>query len=280
MILFNGQLRDTLPISDRGLQYGDGVWETIRIKNHQAMLLEQHLERLQLGVKTLALQNFDINALRQEIKTLQSQQKEAVLKIIISRGSGGRGYNPIGINTPASRIVSLHPLPDYPKSYYQEGIQLTLCRTRLAHNPILAGFKHLNCLNYIMARAEFSEPYQEGLVRDYQGHIIEGTMSNVFIIKDNTLYTPQLDACGIKGVMQNSLIKQLATLPQTEIKLVWKANISVSDIQQADAVFITNSIIGIWAVKSFSVIDAHLKSVDYAPHPLIQQLQNTVERYI
>jgi len=280
MILINGQYGDSLPVSDRGLQYGDGVWETIRIKNHVAILLQQHLERLQSGLNTLAIQTLDWDALHADIKTLQQQQKEAVLKIIISRGSGGRGYNPAGIHLPASRILSLHPVPLFPSHYSSTGIQLTLCKTRLAHNPVLAGFKHLNSLSYVMARGEFSEPYQEGLLRDYQDNIIEGTMSNVFIIKDNSVYTPKLHACGIRGVMQNTLIHSLSVL---HIPLIWQSAISVHDIQHADAVFMSNSIIGLWAVHAFSTPaedDATQEVIHYAPHPLIKQLQNTVKRYI
>ena len=274
MILINGQYSDCLPISDRGLQYGDGVWETIRIKNHHPILLAQHLERLHTGLTALAIHTLDVNALTLEIKRLQQSQQEAVLKIIISRGSGGRGYNPAGIQSAASRILTLHPVPNFPLHYATAGIHLTLCKTRLAHNPILAGFKHLNSLPYVMARGEFSEPYQEGLLRDYQDNIIEGTMSNVFVIKGNTVYTPELKSCGIRGVMQNALIQFLYRL---DIAVIWQKSLSVQDIQCADAIFMSNSIIGVWAVKSFSTEG---DVIDYLPHPLIKKLQHTVKRYI
>jgi 4-amino-4-deoxychorismate lyase len=281
MILINGQYGNSLPVSDRGLQYGEGMWETIRIKNHVAILLQQHLARLQYGLKTLAIHSLDWDALHADIKTLQQQQKEAVLKIIISRGSGGRGYNPVGIHSSASRILSLHPVPTFPAHYSSTGIQLTLCQTRLAHNPVLAGFKHLNSLSYVMARGEFAEPYQEGLLRDYQDNIIEGTMSNVFIIKNNCVYTPELQACGIRGVMQNVLIQHLSAL---EIPLIWNDSLSVQAIQCADAVFMSNSIIGLWPVNTFSSTtperDTTQEVIHYAPHPLIKQLQNTVKCYI
>lgn len=280
MILINGHYSESIAVSDRGLQYGDGVWETIRIKNHQAMLLEQHLERLQIGLKVLAIETLELKTLQAEIKCLQQQQKEAILKVIITRGSGGRGYNPTGINSTASRILSLHPIPHFPTHYSSEGIQLTLCTTRLAHNPILAGFKHLNSLSYVLARGEFSEPYQEGLLRDYQDNIIEGTMSNIFIIKDNCVFSPALNQCGIRGIMQNTLITCLSKMG---IQFCWKKNVSVQQIQQADAVFISNSVIGVWAVKSFSISpdDKHnAKTIHYADHPLIKQLQKAVKCHI
>jgi len=279
MILINGQVSESIAISDRGLQYGDGVWETLRIKNHQAILLQQHLERLHIGLNALAIETLAMETLQAEIKQLQQQQKHAILKIIITRGTGGRGYNPTGINTSASRILSLHPVPHFPCHYTTTGIQLTLCKTRLAHNPLLAGFKHLNSLSYVMARGEFSEPYQEGLLRDYQDNIIEGTMSNVFVIKDHCVFSPTLKQCGIRGIMQNTLIHCLTKM---DIQFLWQRNLSVQQIQQADAVFISNSVIGVWAVKSFSTsTDSHAaESIHYAAHPLIKKLQKAVKHHI
>lgn len=272
MILVNGQPSEQLPISDRGLQYGDGVWETLRIKDHQAIFLKQHLERLSLGLQCLMIHTLDIAALKSEIQQLCKINAQAILKIIISRGSGGRGYSSAGISVSATRILSLHPLPKYPKSYQETGIKLTLCQTRLAHNPALAGFKHLNRLEQVMARSELGDNYQEGVVRDYAGNIIEGTMSNLFIIKDNTIYTPELDHCGIRGIMQ-AYIKQL--LQQNNIPFI-QTPLSLETLFTADAIFMSNSIIGIWSVQSFT---SHDKIIQYSQHPLIQKLQYQVEPY-
>ena len=271
MILLNGQQAECLPIADRGLQYGDGVWETLLIHNYQVVLLEPHLQRLQYGLDKLGIKTLDMQSLRNEISHLQAQQAQAILKIIITRGAGGRGYNPADMHCPATRIITLHPIPNFPSHYRTQGIQLTLCQTRLAHNPMLAGFKHLNRLEQVLARAEFSAPYQEGLVRDYANHIIEGTMSNVFIIKDNQVSTPTLDQCGIRGIMQNVLIDQLS---QDNIHVIWQADVSVHNIQHADAIFMSNSVIGIWPVQSFT--DKHT-TVNYSPHPLIKKLQQKVD---
>lgn len=272
MILINGESCAQIAVNDRGLQYGDGVWETLRIKNYQAVLLAQHLKRLSFGLKRLAIETLDVTALQLEIKHLQSLQKEAILKIIITRGAGGRGYNPIGINTTASRILSLHPVPQFPNHYLSAGIQLTLCTTRLAHNPHLAGFKHLNSLPYVLARGEFSEPYQEGLLCDYQNNIIEGTMSNVYFIKNNRVFSPSLKQCGIRGIMQAALIHSLST---QAIPFAWQKTVSVQQIQQADAVFISNSVIGVWGIHTFNI------DFNYDPaHPIIKQLQQAVKHLI
>ena len=267
MILLNGKPADCLPIADRGLQYGDGVWETVLIKQGKAIFLEEHLQRLQWGLRQLKI-SLDIKQLSNDINQILEQANENILKIIITRGAGGRGYNPAGLQQ-SSRILSLHPVPKFPESYQSDGIKLTLCETRLSHNPYLAGFKHLNRLEQVLARAEFAEPFQEGLVRDYQGNIIEGTMSNLFIINDNQLTTPLLNNCGIAGIMRGYIIKQLQRL---SYGIEYKDNISLADVKRADAMFMTNSVIGIWAVRQLKLKS---ETIDYLPqHPIIKELRN------
>ncbi len=268
MILVNGKQSSTLPVTDRGLQYGDGVWETILIQHGKLMLLAAHLDRLLLGLSCLGIRiNYD--QLCDEIEQIRQRSDNHILKIIITRGSGGRGYNPAGLDQ-STRILSLHPVPEFSENYHDVGINLTLCQTRLAHNPQLAGFKHLNRLEQVMARSEFAEPFQEGLLLDYADHVIEGTMSNIFLIKDNQITTPSLDNCGIRGVMQAYVMQIL----ENEADCVaFSENITVADVQNADAVFVTNSVIGVWPVKSFSV-ESH--KTCYSSHSIIKKLQLSV----
>jgi 4-amino-4-deoxychorismate lyase len=149
MILLNGIPQTHIEISDRGLQYGDGLFETISVYNGKAIFLAQHIDRLTASCQRLLIPAPDLDTLHAEIKQLCQGVEQAVLKIIITRGSGGRGYRqPDTIQ--ASRILSLHPFPNYPDSYQQQGITARFCDTRLGLNPTLAGMKHLNRLEQVL----------------------------------------------------------------------------------------------------------------------------------
>ncbi len=268
----NGKATDSLAVSDRGLQYGDGVWETIAIKQGQAVQLAAHLFRLKRGLTALAIEGVDEALLKQEISqyiaqcvTSPSSGAAAVLKVIITRGSGGRGYSPLGCHTP-TRILSLHPWPDYPDSYSREGVDITLCETRLSHNPQLAGFKHLNRLEQVLARAEVGSDFQEGLVRDYDDHIIEATMSNVFVVKDSqTVITPDLKNCGIEGIARSCIIDCLGEMG-IEVKI---GAVSLTEIEQAEGLFLSNSVMKIWPVRKF-------RDIGYQITDSIKELQKRI----
>jgi 4-amino-4-deoxychorismate lyase len=268
MILVNGKKSKTLDVSDRGLQYGDGVWETIPVHNKTPSLLSLHLERLERGLKALKIHGLDTTLLKQEVMTVaESVEDKAVMKIIITRGSGGRGYNPHGLHHP-SRIISLHPWPEFPQSYVSEGINLGLCKTRLAINPALAGFKHLNRLEQILAREELDDSFQEGLVCDYQNNVIEGTMSNVFLVRDDQhIITPELTGCGIAGIIRSCIIELLHNKSMS----LSIQKVSLDDIKKAEGLFMTNSVIGIWPVRKFAGNDYTIP--DIIPH-LQQSLEN------
>ncbi|CAG7857314.1 partial 4-amino-4-deoxychorismate lyase, partial [biofilm metagenome] len=178
MILINGIEADHLPINDRGLHYGDGLFETIEVSEGHPVFLEQHLQRLTAGCSTLMIPIPDLPTLRDEVYRVCHGFQQAVLKVIITRGSGGRGYRPPD-NAAPTRIVSLHSFPDYPINFAEDGINARFCSTRLGLNPALAGIKHLNRLEQVMARAEWNLPgIQEGLMLDLNDHVIEGTMTN------------------------------------------------------------------------------------------------------
>ncbi len=265
-ILVNGILTDSLPVSDRGLQYGDGVWETIAIQDGQAIQLTAHLSRLTRGMNALAITGLDVELLKQEILKHVSVEKKAILKIIITRGSCGRGYSPHGCDQ-ATRILSLHSWPDYPDSYAEAGIDITLCETRLSHNPQLAGFKHLNRLEQVLARAEVDASFQEGLVRDADDNVIEATMSNVFIVKTNgDIATPDLGQCGVEGIARSCIIAELEKMDIA----VNTVPLSLEDIEQAQGLFLTNSIIKIWPVKQF-------KHISYAIPDSVKALQKRIQ---
>ncbi len=248
-VLVNGKLTNSLPISDRGLNYGDGVFETIAVIKQRPQLIEEHLARLNKGCEKLSITAPAPALLVSEIKSLcKSADDQAVLKIIITRGSGGRGYRPDKDSKPA-RILTLHPWGEHIFHYREQGIRLSLCATRLSINPVLAGIKHLNRLEQVLASIELSNHVQEGLMRDYNDHVIEGTMSNLFIIStDNVIKTPSLKQCGIDGIMRRRLIDWLAT---RENKSVEETSLTLDDLHEAKHVMMTNSIIGIWPVVYF-----------------------------
>ncbi len=270
MIWVNGIATDHLPVTDRGLLYGDGVWETIAIRGCLPQLPDWHLERLLQGLQALAITLPDMGQLMQEIHAASTFNDAGVMKLIITRGTGQRGYNPHGVaNT--TRIVQLSDRPVYPQDYAQQGIRLTLCETALAHQPRLAGFKHLNRLEQVLARAEFGTDFQEGLVRDYHGRVIEGTMSNLFVVMpDGSVHTPDLHACGIAGVMRRFI---LATLGEMGVDCRVR-HIGLEDIRQAEALFMTNSLIGLWPVREFAGRDYNTSL------PLLQSLQLKVNPLI
>ena len=245
MHLLNGDRKHCIDFLDRGFQYGDGLFETIEVLNGIPIFFEQHLQRLLNGCEKLLIPLPDIKILKKEAHQLVQDAEKAVLKITITRGSGGRGYRQ-PTNPHPTRLLSLFPFPDYSQNFWQQGITVRFCKNQLGLNPSLAGIKHMNRLEQIIARAEWnSTNIQEGLMLDSKENIIEGTMSNLFLVKNNVLYTPVLNQCGIKGIIRNIIISlaKKNQIPITEKKLC------KHDLQTADELFITNSIIGIWPVN-------------------------------
>ncbi|WP_455234033.1 aminodeoxychorismate lyase [Thiogranum longum] len=247
----NGEQESRLSAADRGIQYGDGLFETIRIRRARPEFLERHMKRLTVGCERLRLSALDHKTLLSEIRERAAQCEEGVLKLIVSRGIGNRGYA-IPANPEPTRIVSIHPLPRWPHSHPDHGIQIRVCRTRLATQPLLAGIKHLNRLEQVLARAEWDSPaIQEGLMLDHHDRVIEGTMSNLFLIKDDALMTPDLSSCGVAGVLRSVILDRAKSLGMaTEV-----AALTLDDVKTAQEVFLCNSVIGIWPVVGVDGID-------------------------
>jgi 4-amino-4-deoxychorismate lyase len=244
MMLVNGQAQDHIAVADRGLHYGDGLFETIAVKGGQPRLWERHWRRLSTGCRRLGIAQPDPEMLREEARRVSLDVDRGVLKIILTRGAGGRGYRPPHTEQ-ATRIMATYPWPAYPEANWQQGVAVRICTTRLGRNPALAGMKHLNRLEQVLARSEWREPHiAEGLMLDDDGHVIAGTMSNLFIVAAQGLLTPVLAACGVAGVMR-SVILDLAA----ELGIAWQeAPLRLEDLHRADEVFLTNALIGIWPV--------------------------------
>ncbi len=250
MVLINGKANDKISILDRGLQYGDGVFETIAYRNGKAEFLEQHLTRLFNSCDLLAINFKQQNELRAEVDLIcQSlQQEQAVIKITVTRGEGGRGYFSDNSALP-TRIISSHPHPDIPEHYQTDGVRLRFCEQTLSINSRLAGIKHLNRLEQVLARNEWDDiDIPEGIMSDEEGNVIEGTMSNIFIVESDKLYTPVVTRAGIAGVMRAQVI-QIATRSGISVQ---EREITKKALSEADEVFVCNSVIGIWPVSAIS----------------------------
>ena len=181
-VLVNGVAVDTVSARDRGFQYGDGLFETIAVSRGTPLLWERHAQRLLAGAVRLDMPPPETALLRAETDRLCRGVERGVLKIIFTRGISGRGYRP-DASTSTTRALSLSPWPDYPPSWSGEGVVVRLCQTRLASQPRLAGLKHLNRLEQVLARAEWDDEYAEGLMQDESGNIVEGTMTNIFLVE-------------------------------------------------------------------------------------------------
>lgn len=261
--LVNGQLQNSFSIYDRGFHYGDGVFETIALKNYHLEFWDLHLERLKRGCQKLNIPFNDEALLQHEISSLAAHCQEGVIKIIITRGQSGRGYQP-SQNPEASRYVICYPWPQYPKENATKGINAVICKTRLVTHPQLIGIKSLNCLQYVMASQEWQAPYAyEGLMLDEQGCLIEGTRSNLFMVVNGGIKTPSLDNNGIPGIMRYVLIN---ACQQLHIPLTY-ASIRIEELKNATEIFICNSIIGIWPIKQ-------LEQYQFKCGPVTLQLQN------
>jgi 4-amino-4-deoxychorismate lyase len=261
-ILVNGKAVDCVSTSDRGLLYGDGVFETIAVESGRLRYWPQHLHRLQSGCERLGMENVDETLLVQECRLLIEKTQQAVIKVIITRGSGGRGYR-LPEQPGSTRVIQLHKRPDYPASCKERGIRTRICRTRLGHNLSLAGIKHLNRLEQVLARMEWDDPaIMEGLMLDTGGNLVEGTMSNVFMVKDGVLVTPDLRLCGVAGIIRARVLAMAAEHSiETRVE-----RIGQEMLLQADEVFVCNSLIGIWPVIG---IDKHI----FQKGPVTMRLQ-------
>ena len=239
--LINGQQAEHISIRDRGFQYGDGCFETIRVLANEPILWPAHLKRLKQACKTLHL-SVDLELLQSEVSQLLQVNKTAdvILKITVTRGEGGRGYTPPE-QADCTRIIQLinYAAPDT-----NNGARVAVCQHRLSSNSLLAGIKHLNRLDQVLASAQIPAGFDEGLCMDEVGTVIEGCKSNLLLTIDNELVTPDLSKCGVEGVMLNHLIDEFQGLGTR----VLKKTISLSDLNTASEIFLCNSVFGIWPV--------------------------------
>lgn len=264
--LLNGKPADSIDLQDRGLHYGDGLFETIAVYKAQPLCLEKHLQRLMTGCARLNINFDDLGLLKSEIAGLCENMDRAVLKITITSNSGGRGYQRPATSVQPTRILAIHPWSDVDA---RQPINSRLCATRLGHQPALAGIKHLNRLEQVLARSEWQDTnIREGLMLDIDGNVIEGTMSNLFAIyPDKKLRTPDLTDCGIAGIIRQYILDHGADIGySSEV-----CTLSLEDIASADEIFFCNSIAGILSVNQ---LDANLFASQLATNEIRQFLES------
>lgn len=271
-ILVNGQpvAVVNLPISplDRGLHYGDGLFETLAVRSGRPCLWERHMARLARGCAALRISMPASAMLREEAAQLCAGVDRAVLKIVITRGAGGRGYRPQDRpeDGPATRVMALYPWPEYPNRFWKEGVRVRICRMRLGRNPQLAGLKHLNRLEQVLARAEWQDPeIAEGLMLDQEGYLVEGTQTNVFMVREGALLTPELSQCGVAGIMRGLVMERTRNL----VLDCQERRLTLEDVWQVHELFVCNSIIGLWPV-------ADVEGRRFAPGPITLRIAESL----
>lgn len=245
MIIINGQQGDSIHVMDRSVMYGDGVFRTLRMRAGRVNCWQGQYRKLEADCRALDILCPARSTLEQEIDLLARDTPDCVVKIVVSRGAGGRGYG-VPDSVSPSRVLLNSPLPVYPAQYWHDGVKLHVCEMRLSHQPRLAGIKHLNRLENVLARMEWSDPETpEGLLLDAEGWVVEGTMANIFMRQGNTLLTPDLSACGVAGLQRERILafaSQCDLMPEVR-------NFSLSALLQADEAFLCNSVIGVWPVR-------------------------------
>ena len=261
--LVDGEISSQVSVLDRGLQYGDGVFETLAVIRGQPRFWQSHMDRLAIGCECLQLPVPPQTVLLREVQTVSAGQGDCVVKIIVTRGLSGRGYAP-SVPVVANRIVSSYAWPDDPGHLDQVGIRTRICKLRLALQPALSGIKHLNRLEQVMARSEWTDrSVHEGILLDTQDQVVSAISSNIFLITGDRLLTPRMDRCGVRGVMRANILK--AFKPRCE-----QRRISLDMLPEADSVFVCNSVRGIFPV-------VRIDHWEFGISPVIREIQNWLE---
>lgn len=253
-LVFIGRTQvDSLPAENRGLAYGDGLFETMRVHRGDIRWWNAHWSRLRRGAARLRIRLPDESLVRDQTSQLFCNE-DGVLKLIITRGTDGRGYAPVS-DTEPTWLLSRHSLPAEPRA---DGLIVRWCDTRLAIQPALAGLKHCNRLEQVIARGEWQdESIDESLMRDSEGFVVSAVSANLFVLRDGAWVTPLIDRCGVAGVCRAWCMQELAA---------HEARLTVEDVESADAVFLCNAVRGILSV-------ARLDGREWSLHSQVAALQ-------
>jgi len=257
MILVNGIAGASAAPDDRGFCYGDGLFETILFVRGRAPLWSRHLQRLTESCARLLLPAPDADLLAFEAAHAAAGLVRAVVRITLTRGVGPRGYA-LPHETQVTRIVAASPAPKIPADCYHDGIRVRLCSLRVGEQPALAGIKHLNRLEQVLARAEWNDQaISEGILCAIDGRVIGATSANLFALIQGRLVTPALQRCGVAGVARAEVLARR----ECEVR-----DLGMAELLRAEEIFLTNSVRGIVPVTA-------LDGQRWAIGPVTRELQ-------
>lgn len=237
-MIVNGETNHHVDITDRGFNFGDGHFTTIKIMSGKALLLPLHLARLQHACAVLAI-NFDNwSALQSAIELQAKTMVQGVLKVTITRGKGGNGYSVTGCSA-ANWYLQARSIPSHYQEWREAGIELTICSYQQTVTPYFAGLKTLNRLDQVMIKQELDRrQVGDGLVCSTEGFVIETAVANLFWVKNNVVYTPSTHRSGVEGIMKTHIITLLHDL-NIEVQ---EGDYPIAHVLQADEVFISNAV--------------------------------------
>ena len=260
--LVNGREQNQIEIENRGLAYGDGLFTTAKIIDGKIQYLSSHVQRLVEGCKKLALLVPNKVELTEQLSLVATQYDLAVLKVIITASSGGRGYAR-STNSKNELIIMVH---DYPQHYDElaiDGITLGNSKQQMGINPMLSGLKHLNRLEQVLLRQELANTKEDDLVvTNVHNDVIEATSANLFLWLNGQLCTPDVANSGVNGIMRQTILQKY---PDTLIKKV-----TLTDLSSSPAMFICNCVMGVMPVKNYN--GQHLSII------LPQRMRNAVNQ--
>ncbi|MDX1795267.1 MAG: aminodeoxychorismate lyase [Hydrogenovibrio sp.] len=246
---------------DRGLLYGDGFFTTMLVVQGQLANWSGHVSRLEQSARRLGFEGFDLAACRQDLaqvmQTWGSWPDFAVIKLIVTRGTGGKGYQP-AVHQDHRRYIQVLP---YPKGEKMQSLpecaspawqifmpSVTESSVTWGKQPLLAGLKHLNRLENVLARqALMDTPWEEALMMDMDGHYISATQANLCIVEGKQLLTPDLNDCGVQGTALSSL----ADICRSRGLTLKTTRFNRQRLQQAEEVFLCNALRGVMPVSQF-----------------------------
>ncbi len=248
--LVNGGVCDNVSIADRGFAYGDGLFETILFEQNTLPLLSYHLDRLFSGLSLIKI-SLDKDSLAGQVSQfldlLRSESiVRAKIKIVVTRGVQGEGSYASGCGAPTVVITAQPIIEDFDSG----GVSLVVSPLPLPAFPPLAGVKSTSRAPYIAVTQQVErQPGQEVLLLDSDAHVVETMHHNIFMVKGKTLSTPLIKTCGVRGVMRECIIQELAQRLDFDVK---EEDISVLELQKSDEVFICNAVRGIAAVNELA----------------------------
>jgi 4-amino-4-deoxychorismate lyase len=272
--LVNGAISAKLAIANRAIAYGDGLFETIALIDGSPQHWTRHYRRLNAGCERLGIECPPDSILQRDLAKAQKYSPvttRAVLKIIVTRGEGDRGYAPDPSGKP-TRIVQISPwripivAPTIPP------LTLTTCLTRLGLNPSLAGIKHLNRLEQVLAAREvLGARADEGVMFDLADHAIAGTRSNLFVVSDGVIRTPNLEAAGVAGIMREIVFEEASSVGAG----VLEGSIARGDLDLAEEIILTNSLRGVQPVTRFVTQEGRSRALSTTLGELLRRLFST-----